>query len=146
MCTRCTTGQRDNLGSLQRREGAAGAGPWRITHAVGLLPALPPVLDGLNAAAHLPGDLCVPPGGMVMREQEHAGPLDFREWGRVTAAELLQMPLLLWREVDGILGQRSWHTDSPPDQVQVGRTVICQNFVHCKPAAYLRRSVLSEYL
>jgi hypothetical protein len=54
-----------------------------------------------------------------MGEQEKAGPLDFRKRGGVATAELLQMPLLLWREFDGILGQRSWHTDSPPDQAQV---------------------------
>jgi hypothetical protein len=53
---------------------------------------------------------------LVMREQEHAGPLDFRKWGRVTGAEVLQMPLLLRRELDGILGQRSWQKDSPPHQ------------------------------
>jgi hypothetical protein len=72
------------------------------------------VLDGINTAAHATGDLRVTPGRMLMREEENAGTLDFRKRGRVTAAELLQMLLLLWRELDGILGQRSWHKDSPP--------------------------------
>ena len=79
-----------------------------------------------------------------MSEEEHAGPLDFRKRGRVTAAALLQMPLLLWRELDGILGQRSWHKDGPPDQAQVSRIVICQDLAHVKPATYLLRTVLSK--
>src|SRR4030095_2465392 len=106
--------------------------------------ALPPARDGLATAAHLPGALDVPPRGMLMGEQENAGTLDFRKRGGVATAELLQMPLLLWRELDGILGQRSWHTDSPPDQAQVSRIVICQDLAHVKPATYLLRTVLSR--
>jgi hypothetical protein len=78
-----------------------------------------------------------------MSEQENAGPLDFRKRGHVTAAELLQMLLLLWRELDGILGQRSWHKDSPPDQAQVSRMVIGQDLAPVKPTMYLLRTVLS---
>src|SRR5262249_49642008 len=87
-------------------------------------------------------DLHVVPGRMLMREEEYAGPLDFRKRGRVTATELLQMPLLLWRELDGILGQRSWHKDSPPDQAQVSRLVIGQDLAYVKPAVYFLRTVL----
>jgi hypothetical protein len=54
-----------------------------------------------------------------MGEEEQAGTLDCCKRGCVAAAELLQMPLLLWRELDGIRGQRSWQKDSPPDQAQV---------------------------
>src|SRR4029450_11753467 len=116
VCAWRTTGHRGNLGPLKRRKGAVGAGPRRITHTVGLLPALSPVLDGLDTAAHLLGDLCVPPGGMLMGEEENPGPLDFSIRGRVAGAEMVQIRLLLRCELDGILGQRSWHRDSPPDQ------------------------------
>src|SRR4029453_15023381 len=107
-------------------------------------PALPPALDRLDTAAHLPGDLHVPPGGLLMSGGENAGPLDFGKRGRVTAAELLQLSLLLWCELDGILGQRSWHTDSPPDQAQVSRMVIGQDLAHVKPATYLLRTALRD--
>src|SRR5215470_14047320 len=112
--------------------------------ALGLLPALPPVLDGIDTAAHATGDLRVTPGGMLMREQKNPRPLDFRKWGSVTGTELLQMSLLLQRELDRILGQRSWHKDSPPDQAHVGRIVICQDLAHVKPATYFLRAVLSR--
>ena len=142
VCAWRTTGQRDNLSPLERRESAGGTSPRRIALAVGHVPALPPALDRMDTAAHLPGDLRVSPGGLLMSEEEHAGPLDFRKRGRVTAAELLQMPLLLWRELDEIFGQRSWHKDSPPDQAQVSRIVIDQDLAHVKPAKYLLRTVL----
>ena len=61
----------------------------------------------------------------------------------VTGAKLLQMHLLFRRELDGILVQRSWHKDSPLDQAQGGRMVICQNLAYLKPAAYLLRAALS---
>src|SRR5215471_11689952 len=91
----------------QRGQGfpcAAGAGPWRIPHAGGLRPALSPVLDGLDTAAHLPSDLHIPPGGLLMGEQKNPSALDFRIRGRVAGAEVVQMRLLLRRELDGILG------------------------------------------
>ena len=56
-----------------------GTRPRRIALAVGHVPALPPALDRLDTAAHLPGDLDVPPSGMLMGEQENAGTLDFRK-------------------------------------------------------------------
>src|SRR5262249_43509386 len=109
-----TTGQRANLRPLQRSAGAAGAGTRGILHAGSLLPALAPMLDGLDTAAHLPGKLRIPPGGILMGEQENPCTLDLRKRGGVTVAELLQISLLLWCELDGILGQRSWHKNSPP--------------------------------
>jgi hypothetical protein len=33
---------------------------------------------------------------------------------------------LLWRELEGRLGQRSGHKDSPPDDAQVRRMVISE--------------------
>jgi hypothetical protein len=98
VCAWRTTSHRGHLGSLKRRKGAAGAGPRRITHTVGLLPALSPVLDGLDTAPHLPGDLRVPPGGLLMREEEHPGTLDFGIRGRGAGAEMMQMRLLLRRD------------------------------------------------
>src|SRR4030095_4232779 len=98
--------------------------------------------DITDTAAYLPSDLCIPRGGILMGEQENPSALDCRKRGCVTAAELLQMSLLLWRELDGILGQRSWHKDSPPDYAQVSRMVICQDLVHVKPTTYLLRTVL----
>ena len=38
----------------------------------------------------LPGDLDIPPGGMLMSEQKYPRALNFRKRGRVTGAELLQ--------------------------------------------------------
>jgi hypothetical protein len=88
-CVWRTTGQRGNLNPRNRRKGAVGAGPRRITHTVGLLPALSPGLDGLDTAARLPGDLRVPPGGMLMREEENPGTLDFGIRSRVASAEMV---------------------------------------------------------
>ena len=79
-----------------------------------------------------------------MGEQKNPRALDCRKRGRVTAAELLHMSLLLRRELDGILGQRSWHKDSPPDQTQDRRIVICQDLAHVKPATYLLRTAVQH--
>jgi hypothetical protein len=52
---------------------------------------------------------------MVVREQQPAGPLHFGEGGGGAGAEVLQAHLVLWREFNRILGERSWPNDSPPD-------------------------------
>jgi len=103
---------------------------------------LAPVLDGLAPAAPLPSDLRVPPGGLLLCEQEQPSPLDFRKRGGGTGVEGWQLPLLLRRAWAGRRGQRSWPKDSPPDQAQVSRIVIGQDLAHVKPATYVLRTVL----
>src|SRR5262249_19760060 len=98
------TGERRNLGPLQRRERALAPRACHIVQTVGYLPALPPALHSIDTTAHATGNLCVTPGGMLMRQQENPRPLDFRKWGSITGAEVVQLHLLLWREWDGILG------------------------------------------
>ena len=79
-----------------------------------------------------------------MREQENPSTLDYCERRGGTGAELVQGHGLFGGEVDGILGQRSWHDDRPPDQARLDGIVICQDLAHVKPAAYLSRAVLRE--
>ena len=130
------TSERRNLGALERSKGARATRTWRILQSVGRLPALAPALDGIDTAVHAAGDLRVPPGGMLMRQQENAGTLDFGLGSRGAGAEVLQVHCLCRGQGDGILGQRSWHDDSPPHQAKVSGIVICQDFAHVKPAAY----------
>ena len=92
VCAWRTTGQRDNLGPLERREGPAGTSPRGITHAVGRRPALSPVPDSLDTAAYLPGDLRISPQGMLMGKQENPRALDVRKRGRITGAEVCRCP------------------------------------------------------
>ena len=77
-----------------------------------------------------------------MCEQENPGTLDCRERCAGTDAEWLQVPGLFSGQVDGILGQRSWHEDRPPNQARLDEMVICQDFAHVKPAPDLLRPVL----
>jgi hypothetical protein len=62
----------------------------------------------------------------------------------ITGAEVVQLHLLLRRELDGILGRRSWHKDSPPEQAQVRRMVLCQDLAHRQLATYFLRAVLRK--
>jgi len=134
------------LGALERSKGARATRARRILQSVGRLPALAPALNGIDRAAHLVGNVRMAPGGLLMGEQQQARSLHFRERRGGAGAELLQAPFLCRGQVDGILGQRSWHDYSPPDQAKVSGIVICQDFAHVKPAAYLLRTVLSAPL
>src|SRR5439155_9285867 len=140
------TGERRNLGALERGKGARATRARRILQSVGRLPALAPALDGIDRAANLAGNVRIAPGRALMGEQQNARALHVRERRGGAGAELLQVHCLYRGQVDGILGQRSWHAYSPPDQAKVSGIVICQDFAHVKPAAYLLRTVLSAGL
>ena len=102
MFTGRTTGERRDLCALERREGASGAGPGRIAQHLGSLPAAAPLPDRLRRTTDLAGNVGIAPVGMVVREQQQAGPLHFGEGCGGAGAEVLQAHLLLRREFNRI--------------------------------------------
>src|SRR6266540_4622345 len=60
-----TTGERRDLGPLERREGASGAGTRRIAQHCGGLPAAAPLPDGLSTSTDLASNISIAPVGMV---------------------------------------------------------------------------------
>jgi hypothetical protein len=71
------------------------------------------------------------------QDEIHGRPMGRRVWQAICVQDVVEYPGTR---------QRKGAKDSPPDQAQVSRMVICQDLAHVKPATYCLRTVLRRGL